>query len=44
MAILMTRTLNKKVLAFLRGLMLVGLLTLQGRTAALPWYPQQSQS
>ena len=44
MAATMMRTLKKKVLALLRGLMLLGLLTLQGRTAALPWYPRQSQS
>ena len=44
MTVTMIRTLKKKVPAFLRGLMLVGLLTLQGRTAALPWYPRQSQS
>ena len=44
MAVTMTEPSKKKVLALLRGLMLLGLLTLQGRTAALPWYPRQSQS
>ena len=43
-AVLMTLTLNKKVLAFLRGLMLVGLPTFASRTAALLVYPQQRQS
>ena len=43
-AVLMTLTLNKKVLAFLRGLMLEGLPTLSSRTAALLEYPRQWQS
>ena len=36
MAVTMIEPSKKKVPALLRGLMLLGLLTLQGRTAALP--------
>ena len=39
-----TLTLNQKVLALLRGLMLVGLPTLSSRSAALLEYPRQWQS
>lgn len=43
-AMISTLTLKQKVLALLRGLMLVGLPTFASRTAALLVYPRQWQS
>ena len=44
MAVMIIRTLIQKILALLRGFMLVGLPTFASRTAALLVYPRQWQS